>query len=87
MAVARLEIYVEPDCFICARSRAIADGVRAAFADVDVRVIDLAAEGGTHRDLVVAAPTYILDGRVISLGNPDPAALHEEIRGRRGTRP
>ncbi len=85
MAAAHLEIYVEADCFICARSRAIAEGVRAAFSQVDVQVIDLAAAGGAHRGLVVATPTYILDGRVISLGNPDPAQLHEELRHLRGT--
>ncbi len=84
---AYLEIYVEAECFVCERSSAIADEVRAAFADVDVRVIDLAGAEGRHRDLVVAAPTYVLNGRVVSLGNPDRAALHDEIAHVQGATP
>lgn len=79
-ATACLEIYVEADCFACGRSVAIAAGVREAFSEIDVRMVDLAASGGAHRHLVVAAPTYILNGRVISLGNPEPETLHEAIR-------
>lgn len=81
---ASLEIYVEADCFICARSAEIAEGVRATFADIEVEMIDLAQDGGRHRHLVVAAPTYVLDGEVVSLGNPHPHALHLEIRQRQG---
>lgn len=77
---AYLEIYVEAECFVCDRSSAIAAEIRTAFEDVDVHVIDLAGAGGQHRDLVVAAPTYVLNGRVVSLGNPEPDELHAEIR-------
>jgi len=81
---ASLEIYVEADCFVCARSSEIAAGVRATFADVEVEMIDLADGGGRHRHLLIAAPTYVLDGEVVSLGNPDPHTLHLEIRQRQG---
>lgn len=84
---AYLEIYVEAECFVCDRSSAIADEVRATFTDVDVRLVDLAGSGGRHRDLVVAAPTYVLNGRVVSLGNPEPSALHDEIQRARTARP
>lgn len=79
MAAVSLEIYVEPDCFVCRASEGLATGVRVEFPDVRVEVIDLDGPGGEHRHLVVAAPTYILNGRVFSLGNPAHAELHREI--------
>ena len=45
-----------------------------------VQVIDLGGPGGEHRHLVAAAPTYILNGRVVSLGNPAHAELHGAIQ-------
>jgi hypothetical protein len=46
---------------------------------VEVRVIDLDAPLNTTThplpSQVVAVPTYLLDGRVVSLGNPTPDAL------------
>ena len=85
MAAVRLEIYVEPGCRVCARSEDIATNVRQAEPDLEVAVIDLSGAGGQHRHLVVAAPTYVLNGRVISLGNPDRDDLASEIaRARTG---
>jgi hypothetical protein len=79
MAAAQLEIYVEPGCRICARAEDIAAELRETSLDLHVTVIDLSGPGGAHRHLVVAAPTYVLNGRVISLGNPDRAELAREI--------
>ena len=46
-----------------------------------VRVIDLDRAGAPPPEGVVAVPTYVLDGQVVSLGNPYPeelfARLHE----------
>ena len=75
-----LEIYVDRDCFVCRASEGLAAGVQAEFPDVGVHVIDLGGPGGEHRHLVVATPTYILNGRVFSLGNPAHAELHGAIR-------
>jgi hypothetical protein len=52
---------------------------------VVVEAIDLAADvqNGQVPDVVVAVPTYLLNGRVVSLANPYPeelfARLHEAI--------
>lgn len=75
----RLEVYVERGCFACARAERLADGVRQEFPDVAVAVIDMAGAGGEHRKLVVAPPTFVLNGHVFSLGNPARADLHEAI--------
>lgn len=79
MSIASLEIYVERDCFVCLASESMAAGLRAEFPDVEVDVIDLGGSGGEHRHLVVAVPTYVLNGRVFSLGNPSHAELRREI--------
>ncbi|MGE3858057.1 MAG: thioredoxin family protein [Dehalococcoidia bacterium] len=79
MTAVRLEIYVEPGCRICARSEDIAAEIRETEPDLDVEVIDLSGPDGAHRHFVVAAPTYVLNGRVVSLGNPDRAELAREI--------
>lgn len=75
-----LEVYVERQCFVCRRSAALAAAVQAEFPEVHVDLIDLAELGGADRSLVVAVPTFILNGRVFSLGNPAPAELQREIR-------
>lgn len=77
----RLEIVVAPDCVGCAEARAIAEEVRSKFTAVEVELL----EPGGDRPIpsqVVATPTYLLDGTVISLGNPRREALLCLIRRR-----
>jgi hypothetical protein len=69
----RLEIYVVQGCPSCVEARRIGQRI-AQLPDVDVHVIELES-GETPPASVVAVPTYVLDGRVISLGNPDPRVL------------
>jgi hypothetical protein len=62
----------------------LADEAAARYPDVVVRLIDLDELGGNPPpDPVVAVPTYLLNGRVVSLGNPYPeelfARLHEAV--------
>ncbi|MFN8663160.1 MAG: thioredoxin family protein [Thermomicrobiales bacterium] len=71
-----LAIYVAPDCFGCETAREIAGVVRALDQpNLDVRVVDLSSPHAIRPAEVFAIPTYVLDGRVISLGNPDKADL------------
>ena len=84
-----LEIYVAPDCFGCETARGLAGVIRALNRpDLDVRVVDLSRPGTTRPAAVFAVPTYVLNGRVISLGNPDQedllARLDQEPRGGSG---
>lgn len=77
-----LEIYVAADCFGCDTARRLAVAVRArAFPDLDVRLIDLDAPGAMRHPAVFAVPTYLLDGRVLSLGNPAEAWLLDRLAG------
>lgn len=74
----RLEIVVAADCHGCREARALAHDLRDRLPALDVDLIEL--DGGRPAPLgVVATPTYLLDGRVISLGNPRREWLLEEI--------
>ncbi|MCB0044806.1 MAG: thioredoxin family protein [Caldilineaceae bacterium] len=74
-------IYVTPQCPNCDYAAAVADKIRHAYPDVTVRVIDLTATDEPRPDAVFATPTYLLNGRVWSLGNPS----DEKIRIAFGT--
>jgi hypothetical protein len=70
----KLDIFVVDDCWSCEESHRIAAEARLRFADaVEVTLHDL--ERDPRPPTVFAAPTYLLDGRVISLGNPRPEEL------------
>jgi alkyl hydroperoxide reductase subunit AhpF len=78
----RLEVYVSSECPNCGEAVRLAEEVAARYPTVVVRVIDLdELDGNPPPDPVVAVPTYVLNGRVVSLGNPYPedlfARLHE----------
>ena len=81
----RLEVYVSRECLNCAEAVRLAEDTADRFPSVEVQVIDLGGELENRLlpDTVVAVPTYLLDGRVISLGNPYPedlfARLHEAV--------
>ena len=83
-----LEIYVQDGCFGCQRSFELAERARGAFPEMQVEIIDMLSTGGVYRSQVAATPTYILDGEIISLGNPSPAELEAmlAIRATRATR-
>ena len=70
---------MDEDCLGCRRSLELADHVRSRFPDVDVHVFNTGEPGGVYAHLVLASPTFILNGRKMSLGNPSPAQLDEAI--------
>ncbi|HEY5640220.1 MAG TPA: thioredoxin family protein [Dehalococcoidia bacterium] len=74
-----LEIYVQDGCFGCQRSYELAKRAREAFPEMQVEIVDFASTGGIYRSQVAATPTYILDGEIISLGNPSPAELEARL--------
>lgn len=75
-----LEIYIAPDCFGCETARNLALVVQSlARADLEVRLLDLSNPAVIRPDTVFAVPTYVLDGRVISLGNPEPDWLLAQL--------
>ena len=86
--MAELEVYIDQDCFACSRAEAIAREIGERFPAVRVTVVDRAVEEGPHGHLVVATPTYVLNGRIFKLGNPSVAELERalSVAGRGGSR-
>ncbi len=75
-----LEIYVAPGCLGCETAHGLAAMVRElAPPEFEVRLIDLSEPDAIRPPAVFAVPTYLLNGRVISLGNPDEASLLAKI--------
>lgn len=88
--VAALRVYVEAGCRNCDRALRLAQEARERFLDLDVQVVDMTDPSSERREEVFAVPTFALDGRVLSLGNPRRDKLMSEIaaaleRERQGT--
>jgi len=64
-----LTIYVDEGCFGCDRARQMAGEIERSHDSLDVRVVDL-SEIAVLPEAVIAVPAYLLDGRLVSLGNP-----------------
>ena len=76
----KLDVYVTSGCSSCRRAREIATSLQGAYPGLLVQVVD--AEGapeGSLPESVVAVPAYVLDGALISLGNPNPVTLREQL--------
>ncbi len=71
----RLDVYIAEHCFGCEEARRLAAMLDSRFATLSVRVVDLEREPDERPEMLVAVPSYVLDGRVISLGNPRQADL------------
>ncbi len=74
----RLEVYVSSHCGGCGEAVRLAREAAARFPTMDVRLVDL-DDGGAAPDAVVAVPTYVMDGRVVWLGNPAPEELYARL--------
>lgn len=77
-----LEIFVAPACAGCVLARQRAAEVRnLALPDFKIEVVDLGDPAAVRPWQVFAVPTYLLDGRVLCLGNPDLAWLVDQLGG------
>ncbi|MCA1602002.1 MAG: hypothetical protein LC776_10300 [Acidobacteria bacterium] len=74
-----LRIYIAEHCWSCAEAIRLAGEVRERFANLKLELIDLDKEGDRNLDDVFSVPTYVLDGRTISLGNPAPDQLFNRL--------
>lgn len=78
-----LRVYVAPDCASCRTALSIVDAVRQARPEQRVDVVDLSTlpEEEPIPPGVIGTPTYLLDDRVISLGNPELPELLARLAG------
>jgi alkyl hydroperoxide reductase subunit AhpF len=75
----QLEIYITKQCANCEEALFIAEQARV-IAGLDVAVIDLERTEQNIHPRVVAVPTYILNGQVVSLGNPERQEFLAQLR-------
>lgn len=70
----RLDVYVSRGCANCEYARGLAAATAHAYPEIHVQVLELSQVADLPEE-VFATPSYLLNGRVISLGNPDKERL------------
>lgn len=70
VSMMRLEIYIGAHCFNCDEAMAIAEAAQT-IAGLDVSIVDVDDPASDPSMRIVAVPTYVLDGHIIALGNPE----------------
>lgn len=70
-----LQVFVEAGCGTCRRALELADQARIEFPTLRVEVVNLADPSAERPETVFAVPMFMLEGQVLSLGNPHPAGL------------
>jgi thiol-disulfide isomerase/thioredoxin len=70
-----LKIFVTEHCSGCVEALRIAAEVARDYPHLGVEVIDLNAPEVIVPETVFATPTYMLNNRIVSLGNPSPAEV------------
>jgi predicted thioredoxin/glutaredoxin len=66
-----LDIYIHQSCPGCAQAQKLASLVQESLPGLEVRIFDLTHPNIKKPSSVFAVPTYILDGKTLSLGNPN----------------
>ena len=79
--MSRLTIYLSSSgCIPCSRARELGSALIDAYPEVQVELVDVGLLSPDEvPEAVVAVPTYVLDGVVISMGNPREATLREML--------
>ncbi len=81
VAMPSLDVYLTRYCFGCAEALRLAELAARRFPAVSVRVVDLERQPEARPEDLVAVPTYVLDGRIVSLGNPRQRDLFRQLEG------
>lgn len=74
-----LKIYFAAHCWGCDQAQALGTRMRSLYPELTVELIDLNGKEVEKPEEVFAVPTYVLNGRVVSLGNPNPERLRKLI--------
>jgi hypothetical protein len=73
----KLQVYISDECWTCEETRRIVADIRPRFPQVQIELLNL--NGMKRPSTVFAVPTYVLNGRVIFLGNPIRQELHSKL--------
>lgn len=72
-----LTVYISDDCWSCEETQRILDEIGSQFPNLLLDLVNSRLE--PLPDGVFAVPTYLLNGKVISLGNPTREALQKRL--------
>jgi len=73
----KLIIYIEKGCWSCQETPNIVADIAPQFPDLEIELLDL--RENDKPDFVFATPTYVLDDRIIFLGNPTSEELKRKL--------
>jgi hypothetical protein len=76
-----LRVFVAQDCSGCVEARVIAARIGQDYPHLHVEIIDIADDQTAVPDAVFATPTYMLNNRIVSLGNPKPDEIARWANG------
>lgn len=72
-----LVIYVAEHCMNCAYAYEVAERIMQDYPQVSLQIVDVNRPDVVVPESVFATPTYLLNGRVWSLGNPSSEKIRE----------
>ena len=75
-----LRIFVTEHCPGCIEAQQIAIWAAENYTHLKVELIDMNAPEAVVPEVVFAAPTYMLNDRIVSLGNPSRAEVVEWVK-------
>ena len=74
-------VLVSDGCLACERVPTVLDEVRQRIPSARITVVDITAEGVPQGVPFVGTPTYIIEDRIVSVGNPESNDLVALIEG------
>ncbi|NJN82110.1 MAG: hypothetical protein HC802_07405 [Caldilineaceae bacterium] len=74
-----ITVYVAAHCPTCDYAREVARSIREEYPRVQVQLVDVENTTEVIPETVFATPTYLLNGRVWSLGNPSAQKITESL--------
>ncbi|MEM7117002.1 MAG: hypothetical protein AAF614_31510 [Chloroflexota bacterium] len=75
--MSKLQVYIADDCWTCEETYRIIADMRPQFPNIVIEMLNVGEDG--YPDNVFAVPTYVLNGRIISLGNPTREELSQKL--------
>ena len=67
-----LKVFITENCPGCDEAHKIAAHVEQDCPEIEVEIIDILDSQAVVPDAVFATPTFMLNDRIVSLGNPSP---------------
>jgi hypothetical protein len=80
----RLDVYVASHCLTCSATWELVERTRQRFPRLTITVHDIEQDPAVCHPEIIAVPTYMLDGRVLCIGNPEEGVLWAALATQEG---